>query len=157
MLHFQLSARIAVTALAGSLAAASLGAQSAVLFVGLAFIDVMNVLINQQFVVAMRQDATVSFVEPRSSRAMFAVSRLPGVMDLEPMRNVPVRLRAGHRTRTLAITGLPASPQLNRVVDRRAIPFRSKFSKARGLSAMLRSSRLWTIRWGCKPICGSMR
>jgi putative ABC transport system permease protein len=35
---------------------------------------------------------------------------------------VPVRLRAGHRTRTLAITGLQAQPQLNRVVDRRGDP-----------------------------------
>jgi putative ABC transport system permease protein len=31
---------------------------------------------------------------------------------------VPVRLRAGHRSRTLAITGLPAAPRLNRVVNR---------------------------------------
>jgi putative ABC transport system permease protein len=90
----------------------------AVLFVGLAFIDVMDELINQQFSVAMRQDATVSFVEPRSGRAVHAVEHLPGVMDIEPMRSVPVRLRAGHRSRTLAITGLPRTPHLNRVVDR---------------------------------------
>jgi putative ABC transport system permease protein len=91
----------------------------AVLFVGLAFIDVMDDLIDQQFVVTMRQDATISFVEPRSPEAAFAVEHLPGVMEMEPMRTVPVRLRAGHRSRTLAITGLPADPQLNRVIDRR--------------------------------------
>jgi putative ABC transport system permease protein len=90
----------------------------AVLFVGLAFIDVMDVLIDHQFSIAMRQDATVSFVEPRPARALFAMARFPGVMDVEPMRIVPVRLRAGHRSRTLAITGLPAVPHLNRVVDR---------------------------------------
>ena len=90
----------------------------AVLVVGLAFIDILDLLINQQFSLAMRQDATVTFVEPRSSRAQFAVERLPGVMDFEPMRAVGVRLRAGHRTRTLAITGLPGRPQLNRVIDR---------------------------------------
>jgi putative ABC transport system permease protein len=90
----------------------------AVLLVGLAFIDVINLLIDQQFGLAMRQDATVMFVEPRSGRAQYDVEHLPGVMDVEPMRSVAVRLRAGHRTRTLAITGLPTSPQLNRVVDR---------------------------------------
>jgi putative ABC transport system permease protein len=90
----------------------------AVLFVGLAFIDVMDVLIQQQFFVAMRQDATVNFVEPRSGRATFAVEHLPGVMSVEPIRSLPVRLRAGSRSRTLAITGLPPAPQLNRVVDR---------------------------------------
>jgi putative ABC transport system permease protein len=94
----------------------------AVLFVGLAFIDVMDDLIDQQFVVTMRQDATVTFVEPRSPEAAFAVEHLPGVMQMEPMRTVPARLRAGHRSRTLAITGLPAEPQLNRVIDRRRGP-----------------------------------
>jgi putative ABC transport system permease protein len=39
-------------------------------------------------------------------------------MDLEPMRSVPVRLRSRGRSRTLAITGLPERPTLNRVVTR---------------------------------------
>ena len=34
------------------------------------------------------------------------------------MRSVAVRFRAGQRTRTLAITGLPETPHLNRVFDR---------------------------------------
>ncbi len=91
----------------------------AVLFVGLAFIDVMNVLINEQFVLGMRQDAMVSFVEPRSPRAMSSVAHLPGVMEVEPVRSVPVRLRAGHRSRTLAVTGLPETPRLSRIVSRK--------------------------------------
>jgi len=90
----------------------------AVLFVGLSFIDVMDLLINQQFELSMRQDATVSFVEPRSGRAVHDVLHMPGAMDVEPMRMVPVRLRSGARTRTLAITGLPEHPTLNRVVTR---------------------------------------
>jgi len=90
----------------------------AVLFVGLSFVDVMDVLINQQFFEAMRQGATVSFVEPRAGRAEFDVRHLPGVMDVETMRSVPVRLRGSRNTRTVAITGLPSDPQLNRVVSR---------------------------------------
>jgi HlyD family secretion protein len=43
-------------------------------------------------------------------------------MDVEPIRAVPVRMRAGHRSRTLAITGLPSTPRLNRVVDREGGP-----------------------------------
>jgi putative ABC transport system permease protein len=89
-----------------------------VLFVMLAFMDVMDVLINEQFFVTMRQDATLSFVEPRSGRARHDIEHLPGVIGIEPIRTVPARLRAGHRTRTLAITALPESPQLGRVVDR---------------------------------------
>lgn len=90
----------------------------AVLLVGFSFIDVMDRLINQQFVLSMRQDATVSFVQPRSSRAAHDVQHMPGAMDIEPSRTVPVRLRSGSRTRTLAITGLPGTPGLNRVVTR---------------------------------------
>ncbi len=91
----------------------------AVLLVGLSFIDVMDLLINQQFEMAMRQDATVSFVEPRSSRAGHEIQHLVGVMDSEGTRSVPVRLRAGTRSRTLAITGVPTTPRLSRIVDRR--------------------------------------
>jgi putative ABC transport system permease protein len=94
----------------------------AVLFVGLAFLDVMDALIDQQFSVAMRQDATLTLVEPRSARAAYAVEQLPGVIGMEPMRSVPARLRASHRSRTLAITGLPPDPKLNRVIDRHTGP-----------------------------------
>jgi putative ABC transport system permease protein len=91
----------------------------AVLLVGLSFIDIMDLLINQQFNQATRQDATVTFFEPRSGRVVHDIEHLPGVMAVEAMRTVPARLRAGHRTRTLAITGLSDTATLNRVVDRR--------------------------------------
>ncbi|MFN7981160.1 MAG: FtsX-like permease family protein [Vicinamibacterales bacterium] len=94
----------------------------AVLFVGLSFIDVMNVLINQQFVMSMRQDATLSFVQPRSSNAVQDVHHIPGTMDVEPMRSVPARLRAGSHTRTVAISGVPSQPTLSRVVTRDGRP-----------------------------------
>ncbi|MGC4085110.1 MAG: FtsX-like permease family protein [Vicinamibacterales bacterium] len=90
----------------------------AVLFVGLSFIDVMDRLINQQFILSMRQDATVSFAQPRSSRVSYDVRHMPGAMNVEPTRTVPVRLRSKGRTRTLAITGLPEHPALNRIVTR---------------------------------------
>jgi putative ABC transport system permease protein len=95
-----------------------IGFAVAVLFVGLSFIDVMDLLINQQFFMAMRQDATLSFAEPRAGRAAHDIRHLPGVMDVEPMRTVPARLRGGRAERTVAITGLPAEPTLNRVVNR---------------------------------------
>jgi putative ABC transport system permease protein len=94
----------------------------AVLFVGLAFMDVMNLLINEQFELSMRQDATVNFVEPRSVRATYEVEHLPGVMDVEPQRSTPVGLRNGPRSRTLAIAGVPAAPRLNRIIDRAGGP-----------------------------------
>jgi putative ABC transport system permease protein len=90
----------------------------AVLFVGLAFLDVMNALIDHQFKTTMRQDATLTLVQPRAGGVLHDVAHLPGVLDVEPMRVVPARLRAGTRWRNLAITGMVERPRLNRVVDR---------------------------------------
>lgn len=94
----------------------------AVLFVGLAFIDIMETMIEEQFNVAMRQDATLTFVGPRSGRVAHDVAHLPGVLAVEPARVVAARLRAGTRSRTLALTGLTTPPQLQRVIDRRRGP-----------------------------------
>jgi putative ABC transport system permease protein len=90
----------------------------AILLIGFSFLDVMNVLIDEQFMRVMRQDVTVTFTQPLSADAIYAVQRLPGVIDVEPMRVVAVRLRVGHRDRTLAVTGLRGEPRLNRIVER---------------------------------------
>ena len=65
---------------------------------GSSFIDVMNLLINHQFfqVDAAGRDALVRRAAIRRARVTTSV-HLPGVMDVEPIRAVPVRLRAGHR------------------------------------------------------------
>ena len=101
-----------------------IGFAVSVLFVGLSFIDIMEVLIDQQFYQVIRQDATVSFVEPRSGRAAYDIRHLPGVMDVEPMRAVAARLRGARGSRTVAIMGLPEVPHLNRVVNRDGRPER---------------------------------
>jgi len=94
----------------------------AILLIGFGFIDAMEVLIARQFNDGMRQDVTVTFVEPRSSAALHGVASMPGVMSVEPMRVVPARLRVGARSRTLALTGLNPDPDLNRVVDQQGRP-----------------------------------
>ncbi|MCC7415806.1 MAG: ABC transporter permease [Acidobacteria bacterium] len=91
----------------------------AILLVGFVFIDAMDSLITTQFSVAERQDVTVSFAEPRSAAARDALARLPGVIAVEPARAVPARIRAGHRHRNLAITGVLPGARLRRVVDSR--------------------------------------
>ena len=50
--------------------------------------------------------------------------RLPGVIAVEPQRTVAVRVRAAHRERYLAITGVPATPRFKRIVDRNGEPIR---------------------------------
>jgi putative ABC transport system permease protein len=90
----------------------------AILMVGLVFVDAMDRLILTQFWVSERQDVTVTFVEPRSTAAIHALERMPGVMAVEPQRMVPARIRAGHRERYLAVIGVPPDPRFRRIVDR---------------------------------------
>jgi putative ABC transport system permease protein len=89
----------------------------AIMVVGLFSIDSVDYALNVQFHMAQLYDVVITFVEPASASAGQEVERLPGVMQSEPMRAVPVRLRAGPRSRHLAITGLPDPTPLNRVVD----------------------------------------
>ncbi len=89
----------------------------AILIVGLFFVDAMDDLLRVQFEVMQRQDVTVTFTEPVSARARFELERLPGVLEVETTRMVPVDIRHGQFSRRTAITGLVPGPTLNRVID----------------------------------------
>lgn len=94
----------------------------AILIVGRYSGDAIDVLINFQFEGAQREDATVTFTEPLSAGALYDLYALPGVQSVEPFRSVPVRLRHGHRSRQLAITGVDAGSELRRIMDMEGIP-----------------------------------
>lgn len=94
-----------------------IGFAVAILMIGFVFADAMDRLVETQFWVTERQDVTVTFVEPRSDAARYALARLPGVLAVEPQRSVAARVRFGYRERYLAITGVPPNPRLKRIVD----------------------------------------
>ena len=54
---------------------------AAMLIVGLFFLDAMNELMYVQFNVTQRQDVTVTFVEPASSRSLHEIERLPSTAN----------------------------------------------------------------------------
>ena len=89
---------------------------AAIMVVGVAMVASMEELLEVQFNIAQRQDVTVSFFEPAEGRAIHEVASLPGVLQLEPMRVVPARLRYGHRSKQVAIQGLETSPSLQRII-----------------------------------------
>jgi putative ABC transport system permease protein len=96
----------------------------AILMTGLVFSDALDRLLLTQFWNAERQDVTINFIEPRSAAARYELARLPGVVAVEPQRTVPVRIRAAHRERYLAISGIPERHRLRRIVDRVGDPVR---------------------------------
>src|SRR5690606_7815735 len=70
-----------------------------------------------QYFITQRQDVSVSFVEPISSEAEYALQQLPGVLRSETYRAVPTRIHGGHRSRRVVILGLPQQRELNRLID----------------------------------------
>ena len=89
----------------------------AMLIVGTFSLDAIDVLMDVQFNVAQRQDVMLTFAEPASAGAFHEIQHLPGVIAAEPLRSVPARLRFGHRSRQVAIMGLPSQAALYRVLD----------------------------------------
>jgi putative ABC transport system permease protein len=79
--------------------------------------DGIHYLLSVQWDVAERQNVTVSLIEPGSASALTDIRSLPGVMIAEPFRTVPARLRFGHHSRRLSVTGLPRDAYLNRLLD----------------------------------------
>ena len=90
----------------------------AILIVGMFSLDSIEVILDVQFNVAQRQDYTIAFVEPRSSRALHEIAHFPGVLAVEPVRSVPARIRSAHLTRREVITGLTDGSRLHRVIDK---------------------------------------
>jgi putative ABC transport system permease protein len=79
--------------------------------------DAVAFMLDTQFRLAERGDATVVFVDPVRPRAIRELAALPGVLRAEGQRAVAVSLRAGHRTYRTAILGLSADADLRRLLD----------------------------------------
>lgn len=79
------------------------------------------------FSVMDRSDVMVSFTHAASEATIFELQRLPGVIEVEPVRIVPVVLRNGLHSHRGAVNGLIETPRLNRSIDRniQTIPMRA--------------------------------
>lgn len=91
---------------------------SALLFTGFYFYDAINQIIEVQFVQAIREDAVITFNNPRPQRARLELEAMPGVSGVETFRAVPVRIVGGHRSKRVGLLGVEAAPDLHRVVDK---------------------------------------
>ena len=79
---------------------------------GLFWWDALDRMVELQFDRIERADAFVTLTDPRPSRAVGEIARLPGVVMAEGQRIVPIRLRAGQHSHLMAVTGLPAGAAL---------------------------------------------
>ena len=90
---------------------------TAILVVSLFTNDTMEQLIDVTYFLSDRQDATVSFIEKRPRDVVMQMARLPGVLAVEPYREVPVRIRNGSIERRVMISGRLRDADLNRIID----------------------------------------
>lgn len=86
--------------------------------------DALDALVEFQFYTSQRQDVRVTMFEAVSPEAGYSLSRLPGVMQCELYRSVPIKIRAGHRERRTSILGLGTRRDLYRLLDAEEHPTR---------------------------------
>jgi putative ABC transport system permease protein len=89
----------------------------AIVVVGQFWNDATDFLIHVQFHRAMREDLSVTFIEPQPERSVRELAHVPGVLYAEGARMVPVRFRSGHRFRDAVLLGYPEKPELRRILD----------------------------------------
>jgi putative ABC transport system permease protein len=95
---------------------------TALLVTALLSFDSVEFMIDVAFNRTDRQHATLNFTESKGPSVIEAAARMPGVMRVEPYRTAQVRIRNGHLSRRLSITGKPEARDLSRVLDDRFQP-----------------------------------
>ena len=89
----------------------------AVLIAALFSQDAIEHLIDFSFFRADRLDAVVGFAVERPASALADVARLPGILTVEPVRNVAVRLSHGPISRRAGLAGRTPDADLSRIID----------------------------------------
>ena len=74
-------------------------------------------IIGINFGTTQRMDVTLTFAEREHDRVLREVARLPGVLQVEPLRTADVFLSAGARREREAVLGISSGALLNRIVS----------------------------------------
>ncbi len=101
------------------LSAVGIALSLGIVVVGRFSVDALDVLIEEQFYRAWREDVTVTFVRPLPERAVRELLPMPGVLHAEGVRITPARIFSGHRWRDIPLLGYPADAQLRQLLDGR--------------------------------------
>lgn len=100
-----------------SMSVAGIAAAVAVVVLGNFLRDAIAFIVESQFNVAMRSDVILWLAEAGDAAARHEVARLPGVIAVEPGRDVPVRFVNGHLAYRGVLQGYPHRPELRRIID----------------------------------------
>lgn len=90
---------------------------TAILVVGTFAFDSARYMADIQFRAVDREDFSVGFTNPVHVRAQHELASVPGVSRVELFRSTAVRIRYGHHSRQILLTGLARDAELRRLVD----------------------------------------
>jgi len=85
-------------------------------------LDSIDFIFETYYFKSQRQDAQVTFVEPRNSQALNSMQAMPGVLAAEPFRYVPIKLHYGHLTQRVGLTGLYPDAHISQLLDSKLHP-----------------------------------
>jgi putative ABC transport system permease protein len=88
-----------------------------IMIAGTFSMDALAYVMDVNYERIQRDDLTVSFANALPRRALHDLESTPGVLYAEPVRQVPVRIRAGHRSYQTAVEGLERGAHLRQLLD----------------------------------------
>lgn len=89
-----------------------------VTMLGLFWWDTVNFIIFTQFSLTQREDAQIVFVENVPEKTLEELGNIPGVLQVEGYRGLPIRMKLGHRKIQTSLTGYPPNAQLRRLLNK---------------------------------------
>lgn len=84
------------------------------LIMSLSWTDILSNLIDERFRRLSRETLSMNLNSPARESESRAWSRLPGVLQWETQRILPVKMRFAHHSRDLILTGVPSGAELER-------------------------------------------
>lgn len=101
-----------------TLSVLSLAAATAILINGSFWSDIIEFVIQRQFIENSREDLEIRFLHPRRMGVLSEIARIPGVYIVEGARTVPVRLHFRQIDKNTAILAYEGISTLRRILDR---------------------------------------
>jgi putative ABC transport system permease protein len=99
------------------LSAAGIGAATGIIVIGQHFSDAMNYLVDFYIQSQQRETIGVNFVSPLSEDRVTGLRGLPGVLDVQWVKMMQVRVRAGHRERVVSLVAHPTRHSMRPLLD----------------------------------------
>jgi putative ABC transport system permease protein len=88
----------------------------AIMIAGTFSLDSLAYIMDITYQRAQRDDVTVAFAKTLPIRVLHELESLPGVLRVEPSRDVPIRLRSRNREYETVLQGLPQRGELRRLL-----------------------------------------